>query len=154
MEDSQRTNLRLLLPSALCGVLIGKGGATIRSFSQVGRSASRQAAWQGAHNRSVELIRVAPTRSTRVMQDSAAAITVSAQNAQLPGVSDRVVRITGTQSQLMRALALILSKLLESPHYPRLASVPVRAGIQQASGCKHDMRCQPQLICLRPFSKA
>ena len=53
---------------------------------------------------------------------------MSAQNAQLPGVSDRVVRITGTQSQLMRALALILTKLLESPHYPRLASVPVRAG--------------------------
>lgn len=58
-------------------------------------------------------------------QDSGAAITVSAQNAQLPGVSDRVVRITGTQSQLMRALALILSKLLESPNYARLASVPV-----------------------------
>lgn len=59
------------------------------------------------------------------MQDSGAAITVSAQNAQLPGVSDRVVRITGMQTQLMRALALILSKLLESPHYTRLASVPV-----------------------------
>lgn len=34
--ESQRTNLRLLLPSALCGILIGKGGLTIRSFSTVG----------------------------------------------------------------------------------------------------------------------
>ena len=42
VEDNQRANLRLLLPSALCGVLIGKGGATIRSFSQVGLSDSRQ----------------------------------------------------------------------------------------------------------------
>ena len=58
-------------------------------------------------------------------QDSSASITVSSQEAQVPGVTDRVVRITGTQSQLMRALALILSKLLESPHYARLCNVPV-----------------------------
>lgn len=30
-----RLDLRFLLPSALCGVLIGKSGSTIRQFGQV-----------------------------------------------------------------------------------------------------------------------
>ena len=33
-EDGSRLLLRFLLPSALCGVLIGRGGATIRNYGE------------------------------------------------------------------------------------------------------------------------
>ena len=33
-RDGVSQELRLLVPAALCGSIIGKGGATIRSFSE------------------------------------------------------------------------------------------------------------------------
>ena len=33
-RDGKSTQLRLLVPTPLCGAIIGKGGATIRSFAE------------------------------------------------------------------------------------------------------------------------
>jgi RNA-binding protein Nova len=33
-RDGVSTQLRMLVPAALCGTIIGKGGATIRSFAE------------------------------------------------------------------------------------------------------------------------
>jgi RNA-binding protein Nova len=90
-RDGKSTQLRLLVPAALCGAVIGKGGATIRGFAE----------------------------------DSKAAITVSSQDKQPPGVLDRVVRVTGGPEQLLRAVALLLTKLAENPNYARFTSATV-----------------------------
>ena len=48
---------------------------------------------------------------------------VSPQDKQPPGVMDRVVRITGAElEQLMRAVALIVTKLSENPNYSKFTS--------------------------------
>ncbi len=93
-RDGKSTQLRLLVPTPLCGAIIGKGGATIRSFAE----------------------------------DSRAAITVSPQDKQPLGIPDRVVRITGAQDQLLRAVALLLTKLVESPNYTRFTTSNVSYG--------------------------
>ena len=93
-RDGKSTQLRLLVPTPLCGAIIGKGGATIRSFAE----------------------------------DSRAAITVSPQDKQPLGIPDRVLRITGAQDQLLRAVALLLTKLVESPNYTRFTTSNVSYG--------------------------
>lgn len=46
-----------------------------------------------------------------------------------PGVADRTVRITGEDlEQLMRATALILTKLSQNPNYSRFTSTSVSYG--------------------------
>ncbi|CAL5229590.1 g12948 [Coccomyxa viridis] len=93
-RDGKSPQLRLLVPTPLCGSIIGKGGATIRSFAE----------------------------------DSQAAITVSPQEKQPLGLPDRVVKITGTPDQLLRAVALLLTKLVESPNYTRFTTSNVSYG--------------------------
>lgn len=87
--------LRLIVPSQLCGAIIGKGGATIRSFSE----------------------------------DSKANIGVSSQDKVLPGVAERVVRMSGETEHLMRATALVLSKLAENINFNRLSNPAVNYGM-------------------------
>lgn len=87
-RDGKSTQLRLLVPAALCGTLIGKAGATIKSFHE----------------------------------DSHAIIMVSPQDRQPAGVPDRVVKITGELEHIMRAVALILSRLSSNPNYDRFTS--------------------------------
>lgn len=93
-RDGKNMQLRMLVPSALCGTIIGKSGAIIRGFSE----------------------------------DSKAAITVSGQDRQPPGVADRVVRITGQPDHLMRAVALLLTKLSENPNFARFTNMSVQYG--------------------------
>ena len=98
-ENSNNVQVRLLVPAALCGGIIGRKGATIRSFGE----------------------------------DSGANITVSAQNRQPPGVPERVVRITGElqpsgHTGLLKAVELITDKMVESPHYSRVAKSSVSYG--------------------------
>lgn len=87
-RDGRSTQLRLLVPAALCGTLIGKAGATIKSFHE----------------------------------DSHAIIMVSPQDRQPAGVPDRIVKITGELEHIMRAVALILSRLSSNPNYDRFTS--------------------------------
>ena len=60
-----------------------------------------------------------------LLQDSGARITVSPQQEQLPGVSDRVVLLLGTKDQVLQAMKLILNLLKDSRQYQRLSTTPV-----------------------------
>ena len=50
------------------------------------------------------------------------------QEKQPLGLPDRVVKITGTPDQLLRAVALLLTKLVESPNYTRFTTSNVSYG--------------------------
>lgn len=107
-KGGDNLQLRMLVPSALCGTIIGKSGSIIRGFSE----------------------------------DSKAGITVSSQDRQPPGVPDRVVRIIGNGDSLMRATALLLSKLSEHPHFgrylnPTLTYPPNFDGSRPGGGRRH-----------------
>ncbi|KAG7669905.1 hypothetical protein Ndes2437B_g06106 [Nannochloris sp. 'desiccata'] len=81
-KEGDKLQLRMLVHTRLCGTLIGKGGATIRSFNE----------------------------------DSHAAFNISPPPS-LPGLTERVVRISGDLDGLMRAVALVVTKLSENPDY-------------------------------------
>jgi RNA-binding protein Nova len=81
-KDGEAIQLRMLVHSRLCGTLIGKGGATIRSFNE----------------------------------DSHAVFNISPP-PQLAGLTERIVKITGDVDHLMRAVALVVTKLSENPDY-------------------------------------
>lgn len=69
------------------------------------------------------------------MEDSGSQISLSAIDKMLPGVTDRVLQITGQSENILRALALVVVQLLDDPsHLPHalrpsafLASSPVSA---------------------------
>lgn len=95
------TQVKLVVPNAACGGVIGKGGATIRSY----------------------------------VEDSNANIKLSAQNQQLPGVNERIVTVTGSLEQVLRAVALIITKLTEDPAYvSQVSSRPMSYPTQPPSG--------------------
>ncbi|KAB2063439.1 hypothetical protein ERO13_A10G200400v2 [Gossypium hirsutum] len=85
-----RTKVRLVVPNSSCGSLIGKGGATIKSF----------------------------------IEESQAGIKISPQDNNFNGLNDRLVTLTGTLDEQMRAIELILSKLSEDPHYSQAMHAP------------------------------
>ncbi|XP_022765496.1 protein BTR1-like [Durio zibethinus] len=85
-----RTKVRLIVPNSSCGSIIGKGGATIKSF----------------------------------IEDSQAGIKISPQDNNFYGLNDRLVTLTGTLDEQMRAIDLILSKLCEDPHYSQAMYAP------------------------------
>ncbi|KAF5948038.1 hypothetical protein HYC85_013995 [Camellia sinensis] len=85
-----RSKLRLIVPNSSCGGIIGKGGATIKSF----------------------------------IEDSQAGIKISPQDNNYLGLNDRLVTLTGTLEEQIRAIDLILSKLAEDPHYTQSSSAP------------------------------
>eukprot|EP00245_Coleochaete_scutata_P001343 TRINITY_DN11648_c0_g1_i1.p1 TRINITY_DN11648_c0_g1~~TRINITY_DN11648_c0_g1_i1.p1 ORF type:complete len:342 (-),score=57.17 TRINITY_DN11648_c0_g1_i1:557-1582(-) len=89
--SNKPSHIRLIVPNAMCGAIIGKGGATIRSF----------------------------------VEDSGAAIKLTSQEQSLPGMTDRIVTITGTLEQQLRAVALIVTKMSEDPHYSLYANMPI-----------------------------
>jgi RNA-binding protein Nova len=102
-RDGKSTQLRLLVPAPLCGTIIGKGGATIKSFHE----------------------------------DSHANITVSSMDKVPPGATDRIVRLTGELEHIMRALALLLSKLAENPNYSKWTTNSVSYGAYANGGPGH-----------------
>ncbi|XP_039037425.1 protein BTR1-like isoform X3 [Hibiscus syriacus] len=94
LEDNDdakpRTKVRLIVPNSSCGSIIGKGGATIKSF----------------------------------IEDSQAGIKISPQDNNFYGLNDRLVTLTGTLDEQMRAIELVLSKLSEDPHYSQAINAP------------------------------
>lgn len=82
LAKDDKLQLRMLVHSRLCGTLIGKGGATIRSFNQ----------------------------------DSKAAFNISPPPV-MPTLTERIVKMTGDADELMRAVALVVTKLSENPDY-------------------------------------
>ncbi|MCD7459561.1 Protein btr1 [Datura stramonium] len=89
-EVDPRSKFRLVVPNSSCGGIIGKGGATIKSF----------------------------------IEDSQAGIKISPQDNNFPGLHDRLVTVTGTLGEQMRAIELILFKLAEDPHYMQSMNAP------------------------------
>ncbi|XP_020222551.1 protein BTR1 [Cajanus cajan] len=89
-DAEPKTKVRLIVPNGSCGGIIGKGGATIRSF----------------------------------IEDSQAGIKISPQDNNYYGQNDRLVTLTGTLDEQMRAIDLIVSKLAEDPHYAQSMNSP------------------------------
>ncbi|KAL5709731.1 Protein btr1 [Ranunculus cassubicifolius] len=90
-EDADpRSKVRLIVPNSSCGGIIGKGGATIKSF----------------------------------IEESQASIKISPQDNNYIGLSDRLVTLTGSLDDQMRAISLILSKLMEDNHYMQSMTAP------------------------------
>lgn len=96
-KDGEAIQLRMLVHSRLCGTLIGKGGATIRSFNE--------------DSRAVFNISPPPT---------------------LPGLTERIVKITGDVDELMRAVALVVTKLSENPDYHLLTDANLSYSMRYA----------------------
>jgi len=100
-DISQKTSqVKLIVPNAVCGGIIGKGGATIRAY----------------------------------VEDSAANIKLSGQDQAVPGVTDRIVTITGKLEQQMRAVALILAKMTEDPNYMLYSNMPLSYSVYAPVG--------------------
>ncbi|KAL2621058.1 hypothetical protein R1flu_001263 [Riccia fluitans] len=59
------------------------------------------------------------------VEDSGANIKLSSQDQTIPGVSDRMVTITGTLEKQLRAVDSIMSKLSEDPNYAQYANSPI-----------------------------
>ncbi|KAK8552751.1 hypothetical protein V6N13_121134 [Hibiscus sabdariffa] len=89
-DDEPRTKVRLIVSNSSCGSIIGKGGATIKSF----------------------------------IDGSQAGIKISPQDNHFYGLNDRLVTVTGTLDEQLRAIDLILSKLCEDPHYSQAMHTP------------------------------
>ncbi|XP_057735522.1 protein BTR1 isoform X2 [Arachis stenosperma] len=89
-DAEPKTKVRLIVPNGSCGGIIGKGGATIRSF----------------------------------IEESQAGIKISPQDNNYYGLNDRLVTLTGTLDEQMRAVDLIVSKLAEDPHYSQSMNSP------------------------------
>jgi RNA-binding protein Nova len=90
-ENKQQTpKCRLVIPNAAAGCVLGKGGATIKSF----------------------------------IEDSEAEIRLSSQNQAPPGCHDRILTISGTIGQILRAVALMAANLLEDQNYATLVKRP------------------------------
>ncbi|KAL4458465.1 hypothetical protein ABPG75_013330 [Micractinium tetrahymenae] len=96
-KDGEAIQLRMLVHSRLCGTLIGKGGATIRSFNE--------------DSRAVFNISPPPT---------------------MPGLTERIVKITGDVDELMRAVALVVTKLSENPDYHLLTDANLSYSMRYA----------------------
>ncbi|CAH8339408.1 unnamed protein product [Eruca vesicaria subsp. sativa] len=88
-SDVELRRTRIVVPHSSCGGIIGKGGATIRSF----------------------------------IEDSKAGIKISPMNRYF-GLSDRLVTLSGTMEEQMRAIALILTKLTEDDDYSQKVHSP------------------------------
>lgn len=58
------------------------------------------------------------------IEDSQAGIKISPQDNNFYGLNDRLVTLTGTLDEQMRAIDLILSKLSEDPHYLQAMHAP------------------------------
>ena len=58
------------------------------------------------------------------IEDSQAGIKISPQDNNFYGLNDRLVTLTGTLDEQMRAIDLILSKLCEDPHYSQAMHAP------------------------------
>ncbi|KAK6929139.1 K Homology domain, type 1 [Dillenia turbinata] len=93
-----KSRVRLVVPNSSCGGIIGKGGATIKSF----------------------------------IEDSQAGIKISPQDSHYLGY-DRLVTLTGSLDEQLRAIELILSKLREDPHYSQAMNAPFSYAVEKKS---------------------
>jgi RNA-binding protein Nova len=97
------SQLKIVMPAIVCGSIIGKGGVTIKSFSQ----------------------------------DSGTNISMSPQEPGRGVDYERIVTIAGGLEQLLRAVALVVTKVAENPNYVNNTSLDVAGAATKASGGLH-----------------
>lgn len=68
------------------------------------------------------------------IEDSQADIKISPQDNNYAGFTDRLVTVTGSLEEQMRAIFLIMSKLAEDAHYPQILNSPFPYGGANFSG--------------------
>eukprot|EP00210_Caulerpa_lentillifera_P005631 g5384.t1 len=88
--ESDNSQVKLVMPAAVCGAIIGRGGETVRSFADD----------SGAS------ISVSPQERT-------------SRTDRIGLSTDRIVTITGGVNQILRAIALIVTTVAEDPNYFR-----------------------------------
>ncbi|KAL0817360.1 hypothetical protein Bca101_073804 [Brassica carinata] len=149
-SSEKPTHIRFLVPKPLAGYVIGKGGSTITQFqdhsgAQILLSRNQEyfpgttcriVVLQGEDGSDVELRRtrvVVPHSSCGsiigkggatirfFIEDSNAGIKISPMVFEL---SDRLVTLSGTMEEQMRAIALILTKLTEDDEYSQQVHSP------------------------------
>jgi RNA-binding protein Nova len=76
------------------------------------------------------------------IEDSGAGITLSHQEQQFPGVSERVITLVGKLEQQLRATALILTKMAEDSHYDPDA-VPMQYALPHPGMHHHPVHAMP-----------
>ncbi|XP_042011697.1 protein BTR1-like [Salvia splendens] len=59
-----------------------------------------------------------------LIEETGADIRISPQDMYYPGLQDRIVTVAGALTQQMRAIALIIWKLMEDPYYQQSANTP------------------------------
>lgn len=107
--ESETTQVKIVMPAAVCGAIIGRGGETVRGFAED----------SGAS------ISVSPQeRSTRPDRMGPA--------------TDRIVTVTGGVQQILRAVALVVTTVAEDPNYVRNVGLSVnyapRPGVGTPTG--------------------
>jgi RNA-binding protein Nova len=95
--------VKVVMPAVVCGSIIGKGGVTIRSFSQ----------------------------------DSGTNISMSPQDPGRGVDYERIITIAGGLEQLLRAVALVVTKVAENPNYVNNTSLDVAAAAAKAPSGLH-----------------
>eukprot|EP00210_Caulerpa_lentillifera_P006061 g5792.t1 len=85
------SSLKIVMPSACCGAILGRGGRTVKQF----------------------------------VEDSGAAISVLAQTYVCQEMDSRVISISGGMEQMLRAVALVVTKVAGDPQYINNVSLSV-----------------------------
>ncbi|THU58435.1 hypothetical protein C4D60_Mb03t14220 [Musa balbisiana] len=130
-----KTHIRFLISNSAAGCIIGKGGSTISEFqSQSGARIQLSRNHEVEESNDVEgrpkvrliipnsscgaIIGKGGSTIKSFIEDSRAGIKISPQDTNA-GLNDRLVTLTGSFEEQMRAIYLILAKLIEDAHYPQ-----------------------------------
>eukprot|EP00210_Caulerpa_lentillifera_P007268 g6953.t1 len=91
LSQSLASSLKIVMPAACCGAILGKGGKTVRQF----------------------------------VEDSGASIVILTQTYVGQDMDSRVISISGSIEQMLRAVALVITKVAADPKYINNVSLSV-----------------------------
>jgi len=121
--ESETTQVKIVMPAAVCGAIIGRGGETVRGFAED----------SGAS------ISVSPQeRSTRPDRMGPA--------------TDRIVTVTGGVQQILRAVALVVTTVAEDPNYVRNVGLSVNYAPRPNVGTPNALMSSPSAMARAPFT--
>jgi len=104
-DDALASILKLIMPNACCGAILGKGGKTVKHFVEE----------SGAS------INVLP----QVSSPSLPSAVSFPQNYIPQDMDNRIISISGELEQILRAVAHIVAKVADDPHYINNVSISV-----------------------------
>ncbi|KAG6404588.1 hypothetical protein SASPL_136838 [Salvia splendens] len=112
-EMDPEYKIRMVVPNSSCGGIIGKAGANIRNLVKLKDS-----------NQFFVHVVSGFSFGRSLIEETGADIRISPQDMYYPGLQDRIVTVAGALTQQMRAIALIIWKLMEDPYYQQSANTP------------------------------